>query len=100
MANILRISVLVDFGLTALDKSVSLEKMLAKCHEYFGVMERFAAYLQGIFSGEALAAKRTREGLDCQVDSLVTLQVVISAERLNTLVTFEGTFRLGLRLSV
>lgn len=57
--------------------------------------------LQSIFPRETLLAVIAREGLDGQVDPLMTLQVVIPIEALRTLITFEGAVvgRSGLPVS-
>lgn len=52
-------------------------------------------YLEGILAGEALTAVVAGEGLDSQVNALMTLQVVIAAERLDALIALEGALRLG-----
>ena len=46
--------------------------------------------LQCIFPREALLAMAAREWLDCQMDSLVSLQVVIAVEGLWALIALEG----------
>lgn len=45
-----------------------------------GVMRSNCAYLESIFSGEALIAVVAREWLDSQVDPLVSLQIMIAVE--------------------
>lgn len=47
------------------------------------------AYLERIFAGEALVAMAAREWLDGQVNSLVTLQIVIPVEALWALIATE-----------
>ena len=49
----------------------------------------FLSYLQGVFSREALVTMGARKRLDCQVDSLVSFQVVVSIEALGTLIALE-----------
>lgn len=49
----------------------------------------FEAYLKCVLPREALIAVVAREGLDSQMDPLVSLQVVVSIEALWTLVTLE-----------
>lgn len=65
-----------------------------------GNKDRGKAYLEGILAGEALGAEGARERLDSQMDALVALEIVVAAERLNTLIALEGSFRLGLGLAV
>jgi len=55
--------------------------------------------LQCIFPGKALLAMSTGEWLHCQMDPLMSLQIVITIERLWTLVTFERSVILLLLLS-
>lgn len=47
------------------------------------------SYLQGILAREALVAVAAGEGLDGQVDALVTLQVVVAVEALWALIASE-----------
>jgi len=49
------------------------------------------AHLQCVFAREALVTVAAREWLDCQMNALVSLQVVITVEALNTLVALERT---------
>jgi hypothetical protein len=51
--------------------------------------------LEGILAGELLLAEIALEWLHLQVNSLVPLQVVISAKGLGALVTLEGTIERG-----
>lgn len=48
-----------------------------------------STYLQGILSREALIAVLAREGLYRQMNSLVSLQVVVPVEALRALVALE-----------
>ncbi len=59
-------------------------------------------YLEGILSREALVAMTTREWLDSQMNSLVSLQVVVPVEALGALVASEGSvvLRVWLRMSI
>jgi hypothetical protein len=59
---------------------------------------RIRTNLQCIFSREALLTVPTRERLHCQMDSLMTLQIVIAIKGLGTLVAFEGSIILLLLL--
>lgn len=68
------VAALRRLGFASLDKAMSLESILA---------------------GEALGAEVAGERLDSQMDSLVTLQVVVAAEGLHALVALEGTLRLS-----
>ena len=54
--------------------------------------------LQCILPGEALLAVSARERLHCQMDSLMSLQIVVTIEGLWTLITFEGSVILLLLL--
>ena len=47
------------------------------------------SYLQGVFSREALVTVGAWKRLDCQVDPLVSFQVVVPIEALGTLVALE-----------
>jgi hypothetical protein len=59
-----------------------------------------AVALQSVLSRKALATKVAGERLDGQVDPLVSLEVVVPAERLNALVTLERAFVLWWTLLV
>jgi hypothetical protein len=49
----------------------------------------FLSYLQGVFSREALVTMGAWKRLDCQVDSLVSFQVVVPIEALGALIALE-----------
>jgi hypothetical protein len=46
-------------------------------------------YLQSILPGKAFTTKITRKRLDCQMNSLVSLEIMVSTERLNALIALE-----------
>jgi hypothetical protein len=62
--------------------------------------ERISAYLQRVFAREALIAVAAREWLNCQVDALMSLQVVIAIEALWTLVASDWSIVLSVRCSI
>ena len=70
----------------AFDKNVTLCGSLADI--YFALLRSFT-YLQRILSREALVAVGARERLDCQVDPLVSLQIVVAVEALRALIALE-----------
>lgn len=53
------------------------------------------SYLEGILAGELLLAEIALKWLHLQMNSLMPLQVVISAEGLGALVTLEGAIERG-----
>lgn len=50
-------------------------------------------YLKSILAREALVTVRARERLNGQMDTFMTLEVVIAVETLGTLVAFERSVR-------
>ena len=70
---------------TALDKYVAL----GECQYMHRSSCMVLSYLQGVFSREALITMGAGKRLDCQVDSLVSFQVVVSIEALRTLIALE-----------
>lgn len=54
-----------------------------------GRRDVLGAYLERVFPRKALVAVVAREGLDSQVDPLVSLQVVVPVEALRTLIALE-----------
>jgi hypothetical protein len=57
-----------------------------------------SSYLECVFAGETLVAVAAGEWFHCQVNALVSLQVVIAVETLRALIALEGPviYRLGL----
>jgi len=55
--------------------------------------------LQGVLAGKAFVAEVTGKRLDSKMDTLVSLQVVISVERLRALIALERPLCLRIRLS-
>jgi hypothetical protein len=53
--------------------------------------------LQCVFAREALVAVSTRKGLHSQMDSLMSLKVMVAVEALRALVAFEWTIWGGRR---
>lgn len=51
-------------------------------------------YLQSILPREAFATECARKGLDSQVNSLMSLQIMVTTERLDTLVALERSLRM------
>ena len=76
----------------AFDKNVTLWNLLAYAHQ---LLLGCATYLQGVLSREALVAVGARERLDCQVNPLVSLQVVVAVEALRALVALEWSVGRG-----
>lgn len=70
---------------TSLNEGMSLRTVS------IGSNDRGRSHLQGILSGESLAAIFTIERLDRIMDLLVSLQVVVSVEARQTFLAFERT---------
>lgn len=60
------------------------------------LMTSVLAYLQGVLPRKSLVAVFTREGFDSKMYSFVSLQIVISIERLRTYITPVGAVLLGI----
>ena len=62
--------------------------VVAVCSSFAAALDKNVA-LQGVFSREALVTVGAWKRLDCQVDPLVSFQVVVPIEALGTLVALE-----------
>jgi hypothetical protein len=96
-ATVVAVDTIRGFVLAAFDEAVALRKKLA---QDMGHGSSFLSNLQSVLSRKALATKVAGERLDGQVDPLVSLEVVVPAERLNALVTLERAFVLWWTLLV